>query len=200
MSTKKKSSKKEEKIPFREIKRKSIHLLFGIAFLLLIWLTGTQTSIEVIFSCLVMGVFVSFLIKKGVNFWFIGKIVKNVERDNEKSFPGKAAVYFFVSAIILLGIFNTDTTLVLAALSVQIFADASAALIGMKFGKHKLYRKKTWEGSIACLIVAILCLAYFYPIQIAVIGAIAATVVEILPLDDNLWVPIITAATLKALI
>ena len=89
---------------------------------------------------------------------------------------------------------------VLAALSVQIFADASAAIIGMSIGKHKLYRKKTWEGSITCFIVATACLFVFYPLPIAIIGAIVATAVEVLPLDDNLWVPIITAATLKALI
>ncbi|MEI7961190.1 MAG: phosphatidate cytidylyltransferase [archaeon] len=188
------------KIPLREIKRKAIHVLFGIVFLLLIAITGTRTSLEIIFACLVIGVIVSFLIKKGFSFGFIGKIVEKVERENEKNFPGKAAVYFFASAIILLGIFPNEPTLVLACLSVQIFADASAAIIGMTFGKHKLYKKKTWEGSTACLIVATICLAFFYPLPTAIIGAIVATLVEVLPLDDNLWVPIITAATLKALI
>lgn len=188
------------KIPLRELKRKSIHLLFGIAILALIYFTGTKTSLYILFACLIVGIIVSTLIQKGVKFGFIGMIVTHVERENEKSFPGKAAVYFFLSAIILLGIFNTQQTLVLAALSVQVFADASAALIGMTFGKHKLYKKKSWEGSIACFIVATACLAVFYPLPFALIAAFVATAVEVLPLDDNLFVPIITAATLKAMI
>lgn len=187
-------------IPKRELKRKALHLLFGTAILALITALGTRTSLAILFALLIWGVSLSFLIRKGAKLWLLNKAVEGVERENEKEFPGKAVVYFFASAIILTGIFINEPALIIAALSLQIFADTAAALVGMKFGKHRLYRKKTWEGSIACLIVATLCLALFYPLYIAVIAAIVATIVEILPMDDNLWVPIITAAALKALI
>lgn len=193
------------KVQIRELKRKSIHVLFGIAFLLMIAIAGTNFSIQVISICLLLGILVSTMVKKGVHFGFINRVVEGVERDEEKKFPGKAAVLFFTSALVLLllnylGIFGSGNSIVLAALGVQIFADASAALFGMTFGKHKLYHKKTWEGSIACFIVATACIAVFFPIHIALIGAFVATAVEVLPLDDNLWVPLFTATAIKLLI
>jgi len=202
ITTSKTKQKKQltQTITKKEVERKIFHILFGTSILAMIILFGTKTSIIVLFACLVFGVILSILIKKGINFGIINKIVQTVERENEKNFPGKAAVYFFTAAIILLGIFPNNPTLILGALSVQVFADASAALIGMKYGKHKLYKKKTWEGSIACIIVAITCLTIFYPLPIAIIAGIIATTIEILPLDDNLFIPLITAAALMAMI
>ncbi|MCX6803575.1 MAG: hypothetical protein NTY48_03310, partial [Candidatus Diapherotrites archaeon] len=137
------------KIPFRELKRKSIHITFGILILLMIYFLGAEISAMAIAACIIIGTIISFWIKNGKKFIFFKKIVEKVERENEKSFPGKAAVMFFISALILLLVsqllLERNTTIVLAALSVQVFADAGAALIGMTFGKYKLYKKKTFE-------------------------------------------------------
>ncbi|MFA5931411.1 MAG: phosphatidate cytidylyltransferase [archaeon] len=184
----------------REYVRKAIHVLFGLFFILLIQFAGTQMSALIIGLCLIAGTILSFAIIRGHEFPFIRKMVENVERENEKHFPGKAAVYFFVSAILLLILFKDSPQIILAALSVQVFADSAAALIGITFGKHKLYKKKTWEGSIACLIVSIICINLFFPLHIAIIGGIVATLIEILPLDDNLWVPLFTATAIRLLL
>ncbi len=181
----------------KEYTRKSIHLIFGIFFLALIYFLGTNLSVQIISACLILGIIVSLLIKNKIKIPFLGKIVESVERENEKKFPGTAAIMFFISAIILLVIFQNDKTIVLAALSVQVFADAFAAIIGITFGKTKILGKKTLEGSAACFVVALFCLSYFYPIQIALIAAIVATIIELIPLDDNLWVPLFTATVLK---
>ena len=184
----------------KEYTRKSIHLIFGIIFLTLIYNFGANISIQIIGACLILGIIVSLLMKYKIQIPFLGKIVANVERENEKKLPGTAAIMFFISAIILLVIFQDNKTIILASLSVQVFADAFAAIIGITFGKHKILGKKTLEGSTTCFIVALLCLTYFYPIQIALIAAIVATIIELIPLDDNLWVPLFTATTLKLLI
>jgi dolichol kinase len=184
----------------KELLRKAIHILFGVIILLLIHFTGTTISTQIIFLCLFFGTIISIAITKGYKFPLLNEIVFKVERENEKHFPGKAAIMFFLSALILLIIFKTDSVIVLASLSVQVFADSAAALIGTKYGKHKLYKKKSREGSLACLITAIICLSFFYPLNIAIIAGIIATIVEILPGDDNLFVPLITATTIRALI
>ncbi len=181
----------------KEYVRKSIHIIFGTIFLALIYFLGTNLSINIISFFLALGIIVSSLIKYKVKLPYLGKIVESVERENEKSFPGKAAIFFFASAILLLFFFQDNKTIILASLSVQVFADAFAAIIGINFGTHKILGKKTLEGSTACFVVALLCLSYFYPINLAIIAALVATIVELIPLDDNLWVPLLTASTLK---
>ena len=184
----------------KELTRKAIHILFGALFLALIYFAGVQTSTLIIGLCLIAGTILSIAIARGHQFPHLKKILETVERENEKPFPGKAAVLFFISAIILLVLFKNNPSIIMAALSVQVFADSAAALIGIKYGKHKLYRKKTWEGSIACLLVSIICINIFFPLPIAIIAGIIATLVEILPLDDNLFVPLFTAAAIRVLI
>jgi phytol kinase len=184
----------------KEYTRKSIHLIFGIFFLSLIYFLGTTISIQIIGACLVLGIIVSLIIKHKTKIPFLCSIVECVQRENERELPGKAAIMFFISAIILLFLFSDNKTIILASLSVQVFADAFAAIIGINFGKHKILGKKTLEGSTACFITALLCLNYFYPIQIALIAALIATIIELIPLDDNLWVPLFTASALKLLI
>jgi dolichol kinase len=49
-------------------------------------------------------------------------------------------------------------------------------------------------------LVAVGCISLFYPIQFALLPAIVATIIEALPLDDNLWVPLFTAITLILII
>ncbi|MFA6268408.1 MAG: hypothetical protein WCW13_05650 [archaeon] len=184
----------------REYARKAIHVGFGIMFILLIQFAGVELSTYIIGLCIIAGVAVSLGLKRGHEFPFLRRMVEVVERENERKFPGKAAVFFFISALLLLIIFKDNPTIILSAISVQVFADAGAALIGINFGKHPLYKKKTYEGSLACLIISIACINIFFPIHIAIIGGVVATLVEVLPLDDNLWVPLFTASAIRLLI
>jgi len=184
----------------QEYTRKAIHMGFGIIFIALIQFAGVQTSTLIIGLCLIAGGVLSLALMRGHDFPLLRQIVEMVERDNEKHFPGRAAVHFFIAAIILLILFKDNQPLIIASLCVQVFADSTAALIGLHFGKHKLYKKKTWEGSAACLITAIICINLFFPLHIEIIGGIIATLVELLPLDDNFWVPLATATAIRLLI
>ena len=79
-------------------------------------------------------------------------------------------------------------------------ADATAALIGKKWGKRKLF-DKTLEGSLTFLIVSI-GLAIILPDLFrlgAIVAAIVATLIELFPspIDDNLMIPISIATTLS---
>ncbi len=75
-----------------------------------------------------------------------------------------------------------------------------AAIIGTKYGKHKIIGKKSWEGTLTCLVVSIICINFFFPLNVAIIAGIIATIVELLPFDDNLWVPLVSGAVIRLLI
>ena len=60
---------------------------------------------------------------------------------------------FAIVISICFGIFK-DRLLALASIYAWGFGDALATLIGTKFGKHKLYKKKSYEGTIAMFITA----------------------------------------------
>ena len=188
----------------KEILRKSFHLIFGIFFLLIIYFLGTQISLQIISVIFLIGLIFALMHRGGIKIPLFEKIIFAVEREHEKHFPGKAALMFFLAAIILLYFFGNEPTFVLAGLSVQIFADTAAALIGKKFGKHKILSKKhytkTIEGTIACFIVALVVLLFFVPFEIALIVALIATIIEFAPINDNLLIPLVVAGALKLLL
>jgi dolichol kinase len=188
----------------KEIFRKSFHILFGIIFLLLIYFVGTGLSFQIITVCFLLGLIVALLHRRGIKLPLFERVIFEVEREHEKHFPGKAALLFFLSALILLYFFKSEQGIVLGALSVAIFADAGAALIGKKFGKHKIVNKKHYiksvEGTLACFVIALVVLLFFVPIGVAIVGAIVATILELMPLNDNLSVPLATAVALKLLL
>ncbi len=75
-----------------------------------------------------------------------------------------------------------------------IFGDMFASLFGMKFGRHKMFRSKSWVGFGAGLAVNLLSGVFILPDQplVFVTMAVTASVVELLTskLDDNFTVPL----------
>ncbi|MFI5344854.1 MAG: diacylglycerol/polyprenol kinase family protein [Elusimicrobiota bacterium] len=96
-----------------------------------------------------------------------------------------------------------DPVIVGAAIGQLAFGDAAAALCGKAFGRTKILGgKKSLEGSLAglaaCYAVATLC--GVRP-GAAALSAAVAMVVELLPttgfFNDNLWMPVASAAVLR---
>ena len=80
-----------------------------------------------------------------------------------------------------------------------VFGDLASAIVGIKFGKHKIFRKKSLEGFLAGFLINLLVgflILPAYPI-IYVMMAVVASVVELLTgkLDDNLTVPLFAGFT-----
>lgn len=188
----------------KEILRKTFHVLFGLFFLGLIYFLGAELSLQIITGLFIVGLIIALLHKKNIKIPLLERIIISVEREHEKHFPGKAALLFFLATIILLYFFGNFLQIVYVSLLVQIFADTFAAIIGKKFGKHKILEKehytKTLEGTIACFIVALLILILFFSWEIALIGAIVATTIEFAPINDNLFIPLGLGVLLKLLI
>jgi len=86
--------------------------------------------------------------------------------------------------------------LVMAALCMFIYGGSAAAIFGKGFGKLKLFRGKTMEGSVAMLVFSILTGAFFISnISFLFVLALFATIIEIflLRLPDAMIIPLAVA-------
>ena len=84
-------------------------------------------------------------------------------------------------------------------------ADPLAAIIGIRFGKHKILESKSLEGSLAFLMSTLICAGMVFSFHytghaVAITGAaimiaLLSTALELLParVDDNLTIPLFTA-------
>ncbi len=96
------------------------------------------------------------------------------------------AVAFFLALLIF------PRTIAVAAMLYNSLGDAAAALVGRRWGRHRVHWGKSWEGAGAAFIVNLgigLLLPGIAPIP-AIVGAVAGAAIEFapLPLDDNLRV------------
>ncbi len=133
-------------------------------------------------------------------FRHIGVLFKEEER-----YRITGATYLLIATV---GAFLfLDRTLAVVALLFLSLGDPTAALVGSRYGRLKIW-SKTLEGSIAFLLVALLTGAIFrltgqidiyWPLAV---GAMVAAVVELLPLpiDDNLLTPLMSGAVMTALL
>jgi dolichol kinase len=114
-------------------------------------------------------------------------IFRPKERDNVTG-----SIFFISATIISFAVF--DYGIALLALLLTVFGDLASALVGIKFGKHKLVHKKTLEGFLAGFLVNLLVGSLILPDHpmIYIFMAFVASTVELLTgkLDDNLTVPL----------
>jgi dolichol kinase len=129
-------------------------------------------------------------------FWtsFARKIIGPLIRHHEQAGDFTGASYILITVCLTVALFTKP--IAIAGLSFIIVGDTFAAIIGRKFGRHRFYRSKTVEGSLACL-AGCLITAMLLPdiaLSVAVIGAVVATIVEAFPLnvDDNVSVPLVS--------
>lgn len=98
----------------------------------------------------------------------------------------------------------TPEGVLVAAILMLTLGDSAAALIGAKFGRHKIKKGKTIEGSLACFLVCVttsIFISRFYNVSIEALlaGSLVATITESFSthLDDNLTIPIATGFTIQ---
>ena len=120
----------------------------------------------------------------------------NIMRPHEKDNVA-GSIFFIAATIIVFAVF--DYSIALTALMLTVCGDLASALFGIKFGKHRIFRKKTLEGFLAGLAVNLLVGFLMLPAfpAIYVIMALVASTVELLTgkLDDNLTVPLFAGFT-----
>ena len=129
-------------------------------------------------------------------------------KDSRKPFTGAFWFYMGIGLAFLLFPLKAAS----AAGAMLAVSDSLSTIIGVRFGRHNLIGKKTYEGTGAFFISAILvCLLFFSP-AISLLAAMVATLAELLPearlfshsklkmaASDNLLIPLMTGLSLTVL-
>src|SRR5205085_7006829 len=113
------------------------------------------------------------------------------------------STYLLLAALLAIEIFPRPVAA--TALGFTVLGDGFAALAGRAWGRTRLFGKSL-EGFAACLLVCLLWGSYValtghLPWNIVIIGAMVASLVELLPipLDDNPAVTLAAGFTMKLL-
>ena len=186
----------------REIRRQFLHIFVGSIFILLVWLLGTAQMLFVSTAILLLGAIASALVVKN-KAPALKKLLEKVERAEEKAIPGKGALMFFLGFSVLLALnelWFQNTMIVIGALGVTVYGDGFATMFGTEIGRMKFFGDKTVEGSITAFTASFIFLAPFFEPWIAFTIALITMIVEMLPLNDNLSIPIISGIVLKILL
>jgi Dolichol kinase len=183
-----------------EVVRKLIHLC-SLSIPVIYYFIPQSNAIIILsiltFLAVLIDVSRYFFPSFGKLFYMIfGFLLRKHEVDGRKK-NLNGATYVFISA--LLGVIIFPKVLFLTAFPILIISDSTAALIGRKYGRHKLLAKSL-EGTLAFFISASIVVLftpklngsmteYFIGIIAAAIGAIVENISFGLA-DDNLSIPI----------
>lgn len=173
----------------RELHRKAIHLA-SVAIPLLVWWVPRAVALAVLVPTAAVALLVEGLRLKAraPRYHFLRRTRTMLRARERRRFTGAtymAAAY--ASAVLLF-----PTPVAVLAMLYNGVGDAVAALVGRRWGRHRLRSGKSWEGAAAGF-TANLVVGLLLP-GIATVpafaGALAAALLEIadLPPDDNLWV------------
>lgn len=185
----------------QELLRKTIHLCSLSLPIAYIFITK-EIILSFILPLLILALLIDILSKVNPTFKaFYYKYFGSMLRPHEKSdkFLLNGASWVLISAFLVFLIFPKIIAII--SFTILIISDLSAALIGRRFGKHKLF-DKSWEGTSAFMITGIIVVfIYYYTLQAPIsllifgsLGAIFAGFIEAasvtLKMDDNLSIPL----------
>ncbi len=141
---------------------------------------------------------VARMYSKTVNKQFV-RVFGKIMRDGEfKKISG--STYYLVGVTLALIVF--PPAIASSAITCLIYGDFFAALVGMMIGKHKIYKKKTLEGLLGCVVACFVSVTgtlilYRTPVVPSILMALAGAVVAALTelwcdgtwFNDNLLMP-----------
>lgn len=173
----------------RETGRKLIHVA-SVAVPLFVWFVPRGIALGVLAGIVTAALLTEWSRARirWARYQFLRRTRALLRPHERKGFAG--ATYMAIAYLLAVLIFPKPVAV--AAMLFNGLGDAAAALVGRRWGRHRMRWGKSWEGFGAGLIVN-LCIGLLIPgISLfgAVIGAVAAAVLEFapLPLDDNLRV------------
>ena len=179
----------------QEIVRKLIHLIFGLAIAGMVMILDHQTAIAILAGGLFIGIVLVDLILRGHKIPVFSSLVNYGDRCDP--LPGKGAFFFAVSALLCVILFRVP--IVVPALVTIAVLDSVTTLVGIRYGKKRIYNGKSWEGTTAGILVTILVLLPFLSVPGAVVVSVIAGLIELFsPVDDNLVVPVCVCILLFA--
>lgn len=182
-----------------ELLRKGIHLTSVIIPILNYYLEK-DLMVYITFSASVLMILFDVSRKTFQGFdKFYTRCLKLVLRHKEldvKKHLFTGGTYYVIGIFLTIYIFPREIASM--AIFVMILSDTAAALIGKKYGNHKIFNKSV-EGSLSFLFIGIIIIAVTpkisqYPLEyvIAFSALFMTTILELLPIkiDDNLTIPL----------
>jgi len=188
-----------------ELARK-IYRMIGLIFPILYFVYTKKVMLVIILISLIV-LFLYEILRFGFpqlnKFYF--KYLKTIAKKKEKkALTGTT----YLLASFLLTVFLFEKNIAILAMTFSILGDAASSLIGKKFGKTKLIKKRTLEGSLGFFIISLIAgivlinlgLKLKYPVII--IGALAATLAELFSykIDDNLTISLISGLVMSLVV
>lgn len=186
-----------------EIRRKILHLLFGVSVAALLWLNVIDGIFLLATSFLILAFFLLFKEHKA-SLPFFHRLVRLFER--EKHFhksPGTSAIWFFFGCAITALFFSRP--IAVASIIILAFGDTFSNLIGHHWGRITtiFHPKKKIEGPIAAIFLSTLVAGFFVDFRAAFLASTVAMILEFpnwkilgWRIDDNLIIPFSAALTL----
>ena len=126
---------------------------------------------------------------KGKSLPIITPFTLKLSRPEERTGFIIRPVYLAIGIILTLILF--PRTIAYSSIWIGAIGDPVAAMVGMKFGRRRIFRLKTLEGFAAGLTTSFLAASLLVSPAIALIGSAGAMFVELLDVpDDNLTMPV----------
>ena len=183
-----------------EIKRQIMHIILGIAIVLL--LNYNLINATYLFILFIFGLILS-LISTKFNIPVIHQFLRTFDREKDlEKFPGKGAIFYVLGAFISVLVFPKE--IALASIMILALGDSVSRLIGpYGYLKHPFHNEKFFEGVIAGAIAGFLGALYFISWLPALIASSVSMLIEGIDLeiknfkiDDNLMIPVVAGAVI----
>ncbi|MBP2132156.1 dolichol kinase [Methanomicrobium sp. W14] len=180
----------------REEYRQAAHLFFGFIIAFFIFFADKKTAVYVMAIVVFLSVAISDAVTKNIHVPLFSEIIQKLERNN--TVPGKGTILFFISTLTCLVLFEKN--IVFAAILVLAVLDSVTTIIGINFGRTKIYKKKSLEGTASGIIAGFIVLIFLINPQTALVASALAGITELIsPVDDNLTIPLVVCIVLSIL-
>jgi len=173
-----------------EMWRQVVHIAFGTAVIASAYLLGFGITEALLLAGIYIGLLVasSSVFRKNV---IVRTALRLLER-KDVEIPAKGAL-LYVAACLFLLTFSRSANLAIAGIAILAVGDGISTLIGVKYGRNKLFwnKSKSWEGTFAFASSSFLIAFPFIGLS-AWIYAVVLALIETIDfhIDDNLLIPI----------
>jgi len=188
-----------------ELRRKSIHIAFGILFCYLIYFD--LFSLPFWIGFLISVIIFSFVLKN-YRIPFLSSFIFSFEREDERKYFPLRGVITFILGCILTYLLFPEKQIVISTIITLFVGDSVVALYGTFLGKIKYpwSPKKHIDASLAGILLNSVFISIFFPFPKALLASIFTFFFESfdikfdsIPFDDNIFLPLLTGLILTLL-
>jgi dolichol kinase len=177
--------------------RQVVHLIFGLGIAGFVLLFDRDIVLSILVLTLFVGFILSDAVARGYIIPVVSPIISGLERRDVA--PGKGALFFALGALFCIVFFAKEVAF--AGIVVLSLLDSVTTLVGVRFGRTRIYNHKSLEGTLAGFAVTAAVLSLFILPGIAIVTAVASAIAELVsPVDDNLIIPVVACLSITLLL